>query len=277
MLVDLANTPAQIQAIVDAITPYTPALLLDQFGNYVVQCCLRFDNNRNQFIFDAIAAKIIEIGTGRFGARSTRTCLESQFTTKRQQKIVATAIVQHGAQLSVDSNGSLLITWLLDTSTLPGKVGALVPAYSEHIVTFCTHKLASGFILKILNQRTELEARESLLKDIFFNQNPTVLAQILSDAVNGVTLIRKILSSACTSTEEQVRLAEQARQAVNSAPDLKTSAGCKRLMEEVSTLSQSSPKSVEHRDDEIVSPMTPRAMGFHPSPATPPLQSPQGH
>jgi hypothetical protein len=148
-LVDVANTDAQIQAIVEAVAPFTPALLLDQFGNYVVQCCLRFDNNRNQFIFDAIAAKIVEIGTARFGARATRTCLDSPHTSKRQQKLVAMAIVEKAPELCIDPNGALLVGWLLDTSTLPGKYRAMAPVFTDRPVVFCTHKLASSLLLKI--------------------------------------------------------------------------------------------------------------------------------
>lgn len=62
-----------------------PALLLDQFGNYVVQCCLGLGPERNQFIFDAIVDNCWEIAQGRFGARAVRATLESPHVTKRQQ------------------------------------------------------------------------------------------------------------------------------------------------------------------------------------------------
>lgn len=60
-------------------------LLLDQFGNYVVQCCLRMGPSRNQYIFDAIVDKCWEIGQGRFGARAVRAILENPIVTKDQQ------------------------------------------------------------------------------------------------------------------------------------------------------------------------------------------------
>lgn len=62
-----------------------PALLLDQFGNYVVQCCLSLGPLQNQFIFDAIVDSCWEIAQGRFGARAVRATLESPHVTKRQQ------------------------------------------------------------------------------------------------------------------------------------------------------------------------------------------------
>lgn len=67
------------------IEPYIPMLLLDQFGNYVVQCCLHMGTDKNQFVFDAIVDKCWEIGQGRFGSRAVRAILESPCTTREQK------------------------------------------------------------------------------------------------------------------------------------------------------------------------------------------------
>lgn len=74
-----------MQLIRDNIKSYVPLLLLDQFGNYVVQCCLNMGEKENQFIFDAIVDKCWEIGQGRFGARAVRAILENPKLTKEQQ------------------------------------------------------------------------------------------------------------------------------------------------------------------------------------------------
>lgn len=148
-IIDCAKTPAQIDTILEALKPYIPSLLLDQFGNYVIQCCLRLGSDRTQVIFDAMAAKCWELGQGRFGARSMKACLESQYTTKDQQKQVSFAIAQNAVQLSMNSNGSILITWLLDSSELPGRYRVVAPIVSHHVSILCCHKLASVAILKI--------------------------------------------------------------------------------------------------------------------------------
>ncbi|CAO3662070.1 unnamed protein product [Rhizopus microsporus] len=84
-IIDTAKLPAQVNLICEHIKPYVPALLLDQFGNYVVQCCLSLGPLQNQFIFDAIVDSCWEIAQGRFGARAVRATLESPHVTKRQQ------------------------------------------------------------------------------------------------------------------------------------------------------------------------------------------------
>ncbi|KAI8328699.1 hypothetical protein EDC96DRAFT_530238 [Choanephora cucurbitarum] len=118
-IIDMVQTNEQAELVIQHIAPYVPLLLLDQFGNYVVQCCLRMD--RNQFIFDAIVDNCWEIGQGRFGARAVRAILENPLVTKDQQIYVAAAIMQKALVLSTNANGSILLNWLLDTSGLLGQ------------------------------------------------------------------------------------------------------------------------------------------------------------
>jgi hypothetical protein len=84
-IIDTATTDEQMQIICGHIQPYVPPLMLDQFGNYVVQCCLRLGPIHNQFIFDAIVDKTREIAQGRFGARAIRASLESAHISVRQK------------------------------------------------------------------------------------------------------------------------------------------------------------------------------------------------
>lgn len=60
-------------------------MLLDQFGNYAVQCCLRLGDGNNQFIFDAMVEKLLNVAQGRFGARAMRGTLDNQHVTLNQK------------------------------------------------------------------------------------------------------------------------------------------------------------------------------------------------
>lgn len=210
-MIDCAHTPEQIKPIVDHLKPYTPPLLLDQFGNYVIQCCLKFGRNVNQFIFDAIHARFWDVVHGRFGTRAVRTCLDSKFTTKEQQKLVAIALVHHGLFLATDANGSILLTWLLDSSTISGRYRSLVPQFSVHLPVLCTHKLASLTILKIINQRVEPDARGKLIDSLFFSGDESVLEAVLSDQAYGLGLVQKILASSCIEDTLKERISEKVR------------------------------------------------------------------
>ncbi|KAJ3216851.1 hypothetical protein HDU67_008853 [Dinochytrium kinnereticum] len=283
-MIDLAKTPAQMNVIVNSLKRYAPPLLLDQFGNYVVQCCLRLGPQKNQFIFDAMHTKCLDVGFGRFGARAIRACLESQFTTKRQQKHVAMAIVQNAAQLVTNPNGAILITWLLDTSSLPGRYRVIAPKLAPFVAAFCNHKLASSTILKLVNQRIELDAREIIVKEIFFKDEGT-LREILSDLAHGVSTIQKILATACVTPEERVRLADRVRMMFSRIPEVQENpVGFKRLLDELAaipsslTLGALDASSISSHD--IVSPLTPHA-GFFANPLGPPgpgyYTGPGGH
>ncbi|KAG1046595.1 hypothetical protein G6F43_010925 [Rhizopus delemar] len=232
-IIDTAKLPAQIHLICESIKPYVPALLLDQFGNYVVQCCLSLGPSQNQFIFDAIVGSCWEIAQGRFGARAVRATLESPHVTKRQQKYVAASLVQHALLLSTNANGALLLIWLLDTSGIPGRYRALAPRLLPHLARLCTHKLASLTILKLINQRQEPDARNIILDALFStSQNTEATEEILHDQVHGVSLIQKILSSSYIELRERQRIAERVKQMLQKLK-LQHIQGYKRLMEEI--------------------------------------------
>ncbi|GAA5797070.1 hypothetical protein HPULCUR_002448 [Helicostylum pulchrum] len=162
-IIDFANTAEQIQLVRQHIAPYVPLLLLDQFGNYVVQCCLHKGPEHNQYIFDAIVDKCWEIGQGRFGARAVRSILENNIVTKEQQVYVAAAIVQNTVLLTTNANGVLLLTWLLDTSDLPGRYRVLCPRLLPYLSKLSAHKLGSMTVNKLINQTQEPDASALLL------------------------------------------------------------------------------------------------------------------
>ncbi|KAI8364829.1 armadillo-type protein [Choanephora cucurbitarum] len=236
-IIDTAKLPAQISLICNHIKPYVPALLLDQFGNYVVQCCLGLGPNRNQFIFDAIVDKCWDIAQGRFGARAVRATLESPHVTKRQQKYIAASLVQHALLLATNANGALLLIWLLDTSGIPGRYQALAPRLLPHLSNLCTHKLASLTVLKLINQRQEPEARTLILDALFFSSNnpnevPSLIDKVLRDTVHGVSLVQKVLSSSYIELRERQRIAERTRHFLIKMK-FQHAQGYKRLMEEI--------------------------------------------
>ena len=234
-IIECAKTPSQIEAIVDALRPYTPALLLDQFGNYVVQCCLRLGEQYNKFVFDAMIVKCWELGQGRFGARAMRACLESRHTSKKQQKDFAVAIIRNSVQLSMNPNGMILITWLMELTALPGRFRALSVKLSQHIALLCCHKLASSTLLKVVTQRAEMDARDHLIRELFYHE--PLLQQVLQDANHGIPTIQKIISTGCVNIQEKMRLADCTRSAISSTRSFEEHhLSYKRLIEDLDSI-----------------------------------------
>ncbi|KAK3064955.1 hypothetical protein LTR53_018327, partial [Teratosphaeriaceae sp. CCFEE 6253] len=188
-IIDVARTPQQMHMTVAALRPHGVNLFLDQYGNYVMQCCLRFQAPANNFIFETMLSRLWDVAQGRFGARAVRASLESHFATNDQKRLMAAAIALHSVQLATNSNGALLLTWFLDTCTFPRRRSVLAPRLIPHLVHLCTHKVAYLTVLKIINQRNEPEARDTLLRAMFFEEQ--TLTDIISDQACGATLIFK--------------------------------------------------------------------------------------
>ncbi|PNS17417.1 Pumilio domain-containing protein [Sphaceloma murrayae] len=231
-IIDVAKTPAQMQLIADALRPYAVQLFLDQYGNYVMQCCLRFAAPMNDFIFDTMLQKLWEVAQGRFGARAMRACLESHFATKDQQRMMASAIALHSVQLATNANGALLLTWFLDTCTFPRRRTVLAPRLIAHLVHLCTHKVAYLTVLKIINQRSEPEARDAVLRALFLTPETSTLQDILSDQTCGATFVFKVLTTPFLEENIRPQVLDNVR---NVLIRLKAQPqqGYKRLMDEV--------------------------------------------
>ncbi|KAF7506819.1 hypothetical protein GJ744_011431 [Endocarpon pusillum] len=244
-IIDVCRTISQMTMIVDHLRPYTVPLFLDQYGNYVLQCCLRFGSPFNDFIFEAMLSRMWEIAQGRFGARAMRACLESHHATKEQQRMLASAIALHSVQLATNTNGALLLTWFLDTCTFPQRRTVLAPRLVPHLVHLCTHKVAYLTVLKVINQRNEGDARETILRALFFSPNDTTLEQILGDQSSGATLIFKVLTT--PFFDEDIR-SEVVKNVAKVLTKIKAqpSQGYKRLMDEVGMSSRAVQNQVQN-------------------------------
>ncbi|KAF8638507.1 hypothetical protein AX16_010490 [Volvariella volvacea WC 439] len=231
-IIECVSTPEETALITQNLRAYAPPLLLDQFGNYVVQCCLRFGPPNNDFIFDAMVDRMWEVAQGRFGARSMRACLESPHISISQQRRIATAIILNSIPLATNPNGALLLTWLLDTSGFPSRYNLLAPRFTPHLSHLCTHKLASLTVLRIVNQKIEPNASKEIVEALFSSPNDHVLTDVLGDQVNGVAVVHKILTSQFIDQTQKPSFVEATKRVLIELKVIATQA-YRRLIEEV--------------------------------------------
>lgn len=175
-IINLCKKDYQQKYLIGAsLKPYAVKLFNDQFGNYVLQGCIKFGSPFNDFIFEAMLDNFIEISFGRFGARSIRTILETsneRYISKEQIILVSGLIVEYANELVVNNNGSLLITWFLDTfngfgTKFDKKYSLLTDKFLDNLQALCTHRLANLTILKILNNRQDLDLKQLIMNRIF--------------------------------------------------------------------------------------------------------------
>ncbi|KAH9946261.1 uncharacterized protein BXZ73DRAFT_36826 [Epithele typhae] len=231
-IIECVQTPDEVALVTANLRSYVPPLLLDQFGNYVVQCCLRFGAPATDFLFDAMVDRLWEIAQGRFGARSMRACLESSHITLNQQRRIATAIILNSIPLATNPNGALLLTWLLDTSSFPSRYNLLAPRFTPHLSHLCTHKLASLTVLRIVNQKVESEASKQIVEALFNSPGDHVLTDVLGDQVNGVAVVHKILTSPFVDPVQRPSFVEATKRVLIELKVIATQA-YRRLIEEV--------------------------------------------
>lgn len=146
--------------------------------------------------------------------------------------MLAAAIALHSVQLATNANGALLLTWFLDTCTFPQRRTVLSPQLVPYLVHLCTHKVAYLTVLKVINQKAEGDARDTILKALFFTKNDRVLEAILSDHTCGATLIFKVLTTPFFDESIRSQVVENVK-TVLIRIKAQPGQGYKRLMDEV--------------------------------------------
>lgn len=234
-MISMARTPRQIMLVTNGVKDYCTPLFNDQFGNYVIQCVLKFGFPWNSFIFESITANFWTITQNRYGARAVRACLEAHdIITQEETLVISAMIVLYAEYLATNSNGTLLISWFLDTCLLRHKHSILAPRLSAHIFELCRHRLASLTVLKVLNYRGDDTVRKKILDEIFgetISDEPALaLRQILCDTNYGPTFIYKVLTMSLLEGELRNHAVKQVRRVLMETTP---SQQHRRLMEEV--------------------------------------------
>ncbi|GAA6062356.1 hypothetical protein JCM10212_005698 [Sporobolomyces blumeae] len=230
-IIQCAQDDEEYAIIEQNLQPYTPPLLLNEFGNYVVQGTLRFGPPHSTFLFDGMVDRIWEIGSGRFGARSTRQTLENPESPLLQIKRVVIAIILNAIPLATSSNGTLLLTWLLETSEFPNRYSLVAPRFATHLSHLLTHKLASQSVLRIISQDVDLEAQRMIL-DALFDAEGKVLEDILGDQVHGTASISKVMASTFLSDSRRQNSVARIKSAIDTL-NVQSVPAYKKLMDEV--------------------------------------------
>lgn len=247
-LIKTARIARHIKFIIDGVKPYCAALFNDQFGNYVIQEVVKFGPQWNQFIFNNIIANFWTICVNRYGVRAIRACLETTEgkVTNEQLVIIGSIIISYGEYLITDHNGTLLITWLLDTSNFNNKYLFLTKHILPYLSELCCHKLGSLIVLKILNSRGNELSKELILEKIFnFHDSQKItdtLRYILRDLTSqGSSFLYKMISSRLVLDYEHKEVAiQQIRTVLLEDPPRHPH---HRLMEEVGLMTTSTATS----------------------------------
>ncbi|EPX74317.1 RNA-binding protein [Schizosaccharomyces octosporus yFS286] len=216
-IVDVASTDSQMLLIAKHLQPYVPLLFADQFGNYVVQTCLRFGSPMNNFVFEAIMNQFWVIAQSRYGSRAIRTCLESPDVVEEQRVLVAAAITVYSVHLAMNGNGTLLLNYLIENMNYPHVAELLTQRFTKDIVRVCTHRLAYSSLLKILSMPTAGTKCTDMVVEVILGKSnelyDTPLDKIIMDQSYGPSFLYKLMTIETISPTYRQAL----QQAVSSA------------------------------------------------------------
>ncbi|OCF41394.1 pumilio-family RNA binding protein [Kwoniella heveanensis CBS 569] len=209
-MVDFLAQPRQakqIRTLILALSMNVVALIKDLNGNHVIQKCLnKLIPEDNQFIYNAIAANLIEVATHRHGCCVLQRSIDHASPAQRMQLV--TEIIFNSLYLVQDPFGNYVIQYILDLNdarfseplirTFIGNVCSLsVQKFSSNVIEKCV-RVADPEIRKVLVGEVLNRSRlEKLLRDSYGNY---VIQTILDYCDIGqrmvlVELIRPILPS----------------------------------------------------------------------------------
>ncbi|WWD18014.1 hypothetical protein CI109_102461 [Kwoniella shandongensis] len=181
-MVDFLAQPRQakqIRTLILALSMNVVALIKDLNGNHVIQKCLnKLIPEDNQFIYNAIAANLIEVATHRHGCCVLQRSIDHASPAQRMQLV--TEIIFNSLYLVQDPFGNYVIQYILDLNdarfseplirTFIGNVCSLsVQKFSSNVVEKCI-RVADPEVRKVLVGEVLNRSRlEKLLRDSYGN------------------------------------------------------------------------------------------------------------
>ncbi|WVQ85355.1 hypothetical protein IAT38_007520 [Cryptococcus sp. DSM 104549] len=181
-MVDFLAQPRQakqIRTLILALSMNVVALIKDLNGNHVIQKCLnKLIPEDNQFIYNAIAANLIEVATHRHGCCVLQRSIDHASPAQRMQLV--TEIIFNSLYLVQDPFGNYVIQYILDLNdarfseplirTFIGNVCSLsVQKFSSNVVEKCI-RVADTEVRKVLVGEVLNRSRlEKLLRDSYGN------------------------------------------------------------------------------------------------------------
>lgn len=175
-MIEFIVTPEQTELIIEALRHKVVMLIQDLNGNHVVQKCLNHLKSADaQFIFDAVGANCVTVGTHRHGCCVLQRCIDH--ATGLQKGALIAQITAHAMTLIQDPFGNYVIQYILDISE-PAFTEPLCKAFLGNIGLLSTQKFSSNVIEKCIRCAGK-ETKNLIIQEI---SAPTSLENMLRDS-----------------------------------------------------------------------------------------------
>ena len=175
-MIEFISTNEQTYLIIEALRNDVVQLIQDLNGNHVIQKCLNHLSSHDaQFIFDAVGANCVTVGTHRHGCCVLQRCVDH--ATGVQKGALVDHIIANAFSLVQDPFGNYVVQYILDLSE-PSFTEPLCRSFLGNIIFLSKQKFSSNVIEKCL-RCAEVDTRRMLIVEI---TEPHELERLLRDS-----------------------------------------------------------------------------------------------
>ncbi|KAL1968720.1 hypothetical protein VTN77DRAFT_1546 [Rasamsonia byssochlamydoides] len=175
-MIEFVSTPEQTQTVIRALRDRVVDLVQDLNGNHVIQKCLnRLSAEDAQFIYDAVGAHCVVVGTHRHGCCVLQRCIDHASGEQRARLIAQ--ITANAFALVQDPFGNYVVQYILDLSE-PHFTEPLCQAFLGNVVPLSKQKFSSNVIEKCL-RTADYQMRRKMIEEMLA---PNELEKMLRDS-----------------------------------------------------------------------------------------------
>ncbi|KAL1918279.1 uncharacterized protein VTP21DRAFT_2939 [Calcarisporiella thermophila] len=175
-MIDTLSTPHEVRLVIAGLSGNVVGLIKDLNGNHVIQKCLqRLSPEENQFIYDAVCQRYVEVATHRHGCCVLQRCFDYASPSQKAQ-LVQEIVLYHSLLLIQDAYGNYVVQYILDLGD-PRYSEPLVRQYIGHICNLSVQKFSSNAIEKCIRV-AQPETRKLMVEELLNKQR---LEKLLRD------------------------------------------------------------------------------------------------
>ncbi|RAL12083.1 putative RNA-binding protein [Aspergillus homomorphus CBS 101889] len=162
-MIEFISTSEQTQTVIHALKDQVVELVQDLNGNHVIQKCLnRLSAEDAQFIYDAVGANCVVVGTHRHGCCVLQRCIDHASGDQRANLIHQ--ITNNAFALVQDPFGNYVVQYILDLAE-PSFTEPLCQTFRGNIPALSKQKFSSNVIEKCL-RTADVQVRRQLIDEM---------------------------------------------------------------------------------------------------------------
>ena len=174
-MIEFISNPEQTALIIEALRNDVVLLIQDLNGNHVIQKCLNHLSSEDaQFIFDAVGANCVTVGTHRHGCCVLQRCIDHADGLQKGQMV--NHVINNAHALVQDPFGNYVVQYIIDLAE-PCFTEPLCGAFLGDIATLSRQKFSSNVIEKCI-RCSGPDTKRAIVREIMA---PPTLEKLLRD------------------------------------------------------------------------------------------------